>query len=387
MLIIFNIYRFDIRKKQNNKLRNFYIIIFILFIVASFRYHIGIDSVRYELAFERTAPLFSLNANNLAWNELSQPLWFFINSFFRTFSDNFVVIQLFHSAVFHILLAKFIIKTCVMPYTALGVIFCVAWWNFSFEILRESLCVVIYLNSLFYLNEKKYNKYILSTITSMCIHWFSFAIFLITPLINLCKRKWLFVVLVFVGMLIFAIDSSGIADIINRFTFILGDSAGDRINAYIESDTYGVVYLSLLGVIFIFLTQILYPMIVSKYLSKSSTDILYSKILLLYIIFVILRTKILIFDRFSNYLIILLIVYTLNILSYRFNNHMNVFSRMYLYFGLLYCVFQGINSFISPSSLELRTNITYDCRYIPYKTIFQEPDDIREELYNSYIVY
>ena len=387
LLIVFNIYRFDIKNSPSNKLKNFYIIILLLFLISGFRYHIGIDSVRYELSFERTDSLFSLNSNNLAWRELTQPLWFLINSFFREFTDNFVVIQLFHSAIFHILLARFILKSCIKPYIALGVIFCVAWWNFSFEIMRESLCVLIYLNSLFYLKEKKYKKYIFCALVSMGIHWFSFAVFLITPLVNFTRRKWLFTILIFLGMLIFAVDASGVAEIINSLTFILGDSAGDRVNSYIESDTYGVISLSLLGVIFIFLTQILYPIIVSKYLSKSPDSLIYSKILLLYIIFVILRTKIMIFDRFSNYLVLLLIVYSINVLSDRRILHMNIFSRMYLYFGLLFLIFQGVNSFISPSTLELRSNITYDCRYIPYKTIFQEPDDIREELYSSYIVF
>lgn len=387
MLIIFNIYRFDIRERENNRLQNFYGIIFLLFLVAGIRYHIGIDTVRYELGFERTIPFFSLKSGDVDWGELSQPLWFFINSFFRSITDNFVIIQLFHSAVFHILLAKFILKSCRKPFMTLGVVYCVAWWNFSFEIMRESLCVVIYLNSLFYLKEKNYKKYILTAIISMGIHWFSFAVFLITPLVNLCKRQWLFIFIVLFGMSIFVIDASGIADIINKLTIILGSNAGDRVISYIESDTYGVVSLSLLGITFIFLTQILYPTIVSNYLFKSSDYVLFSKILLLYIIFVILRTKILIFDRFTNYLVILLIVCTMNLLFDRVKYKMNIFSKLYLYLGILFLMYQGINSFISPSSLEFRSYIKYDCRYIPYKTIFQDTDDVREDLYNSYIIY
>ena len=166
-------------------------------------------------------------------------------------------------------------------------------------------------------------------------------------------------------------------------TLAEGD-ASDRMVMYLESDTNGVIVVSLLGSIFIILTQVIYPILVSNSISKDNNTFLFSKLLLLYIVFVLLRMNILIFDRFCNYLVLLLIVFTVDVLSNKQKYHLSKIYRLYLYIGIFILTFQGIKAFISPSSLEFRQHINYDCRYIPYKTIFQDPDKNREELYNSY---
>ena len=382
-MIILNVYRYDIKGSVNNKYSSFYWLVFSLFLIAGLRYHIGIDTMRYELSFVNTSPLFSLRLSDIDFEELSQPLWFFINSFFRSFTDDFVIIQIFHSAVFHVLLARFILRTSVKPFVVLGIVYCVVWWNFSFEIMRESLCVVIYANALLSLNSRKYKSYIFSALLCIGIHWFSFVIFIITPFVYYCSRKLLVAIVAISGILILALDSTEIASSIYALTMFSDGESSERIVSYLESDTNGIVSLSFWGIAFIILSQVVYPVLVSKQMTKDNELLFFSKVLLLYVIFVLLRINILIFDRFCNYLVLLLIIYTVNIISER-TSRLNNFYKVYLYIGITILTFQGINTFIKPSPLEYRSEISYDCRYIPYKSVFQDPDVNRENLYRSY---
>ena len=95
-------------------------------------------------------------------------------------------------------------------------------------------------------------------------------------------------------------------------------------------------------------------------------------------IFASMTTKIPILYRFENYLTIIYVVLLVNMLyEHKIVNHLLHTLSVWLTVGT---VLMGFWDVYRPSPMEWRSNINYDCRYFPYKTIFQDPDPIREGL-------
>lgn len=341
--------------------------------VVGLRYHIGSDTVVYEWNFNTSyTPYFDQFLKE--WNEKGQPLWMCVMSFCKTYFRSFVAVQFFHAIVYNVFLMRFIKRMTKWQFTALFIVFSQIWFANSFEVLRESISAVIYMNALIYLQDKKYLKYLLMGVLASGFHSFAFIIFILTPVVVKLSYKFLLIlfILVFVGIRF--VDTSTINQALVVFSSLMSDSVSDKMALYIGQENTSIV--SILGLLRSVFLNLFLPLLVLK-CTDSSKDF-YKKLLLLWMIFASMTTKIPILYRFENYLTVIYVVLLVNMLyEHKVANKLVYILSVWLTVGT---VLMGFWDVYRPSPMERRSNINYDCRYFPYKTIFQDPDPIREGL-------
>lgn len=377
VFLIIASYIYDIKRYLKLKAIVYKFSLLILILLSGLRYRIGIDTLRYESYFENYPTISDFITNNtIHYDIFNQPLWFIINVLCKSIYNDFLIVQVVHAIIVNVLIFKFIEKTCSKQFMAVILYYCICYWDFNFEILRESLCVAIYLNALLvYIDTKSVNKFIIYVLPIIFIHWFSFIILIFTLIyIHFDYKK----LAIFSALAICFIYFLSPSFILNSFIlkFVINADWHERINYYTMNDIYDSSRMSFLGEIFVFLTQILFPFWLSKF-RNDRLNILY-KLLLLMAVIMVFRTKFVMFYRFSNYIMIVLIILSLNTI-FTVKNKPLIKPIIVIY--LIYLQIHYVVMFYKPSSLETRQHVKYDCRYIPYSSyLTKEKDPIRETL-------
>ncbi|MBR5483594.1 MAG: EpsG family protein [Alistipes sp.] len=360
-------------KNIGNKSRFFYFLCGLISLVSGLRYHIGSDTANYMNYFIEV-PTISNILTSVDFDDLSQPLWFLLNSICKTVVDDFILVQLVHSFAVNLLVGRFIYKTCSKPFLALLAYLCCAWANFNFEIMRESLCIAIYLNLLYdcYIKNNNIRRFLLYSIPLMFIHHFAFIPLLLTFILYYIKyNRLLYFGLLLSIVLYLTLSEDMVIQFILLFGGVLDSETMSIATDYIESDKYGMMNASLIGIAFAFLTKILYSFVVSK---DKRIDPLIAKLLLMYGLIAILRLKLFIITRFLNYWQIILIVYSINY----YILHKKQILALYVKLCFVYNIYLGIDSFLTPLDFD---NSKYDCRYVPYSSYLDKTTNPIRETY------
>lgn len=374
LMIIYYIIKYDIGKKKQVKIKeSFYFCCIVLSLIAGLRYHIGSDTANYIEYFEEVPDLWDF-FQLLDLQALSQPLWFLSMSVLKTFFKDFLALQLLHALIVNLLIGKFIFNLCSKPFIALLAYYCCCWWNFNFEIMRESLCVAIYLNILYaYVNTNNIKRFTIFSLPLLFIHMFAFIPIVLTIITHYVKYKYLLYVGFLATMLLFiSLENDFITKLLLFSEGITSNSLADRVSSYADGDNYGFKKISILGSLFIIITSVIYPLLVSK--SKVIKDN-YAKLLVLYAFVIILRMKLLIFVRICNYWEIVLFVFAIN---YIYTNKIAI-KKLYLIACFCYFILNRIHTFLTPQEFD---NSKYDSRYIPFSSYLEKSiNPTRESLY------
>lgn len=390
ILILFIVlsYKYDYKNKVIGYNKWINICLVILILLAALRNRVGGDTINYQLRFDEWPNLFELINSKIDLSEQSQSLWFLLNCMLKTIVDDFVVVQFFHAIVFNVLLFRFITKTTEKRFTAIMFTYCIVWWNFNFEVLRESLCIAIYLNSLLYLKENKIKQYFLINIPCFFIHYYSFVMIGITFVIYFMNKRTLSTaIFILTCLFIFSNNETLINSLMNlsltisdeTTEFLVSEDMIEKAEEYLEGDVYGATSLNLFGIL-VQMVGVTFPFIVAYNLRFSEEKQLFEKLLWLYILLFIIKSKFPIFSRFENYLLIPLIIETVNYINSKRLSHRipkNVVIVLFVYLSIR----TVIEFYLPPQSLI--NNHSYDCRYFPYTTIFEEPDKLRELYYGK----
>lgn len=371
LLIATLAYKYDVKKCRNRRLfwENF--ILTLLIFVVGLRYHIGSDTVVYEWNFNTSAtPL--LNDYFRGDFLFYQPLWVFIMSFCKTVFGSFVAVQFFHAIVFHLLAFRFIRRTTQYTFTALLFLFILLWFGNSFEVLKESISSVIFLNSLFLLNEKKYAAYAFCGLIAIGFHAFAFVMFLLAPIVLFLNVSLWIVVCVTIYVVLQFVDFSYVNTIVMQ-VMAFSEIAGEKTMKYFTAeDTTTITFLGFFRWV---LLGLFLPVIVLVLSDKK--DDYYKKYVILWFLLLQLESKLPILYRFNNYLQLIYIVMLVNVL-YNNSNKRAIRLRPVL-ITLSCCVLiMGYLDIYRPDPAFQKGNVSYDIRYFPYRTIFQDPVPLRE---------
>lgn len=376
-LLIYLIVKYDIQGYTNWKEAWINIFMVLLILLAGLRYHIGTDTVHYESWFENAPELSDIFRDADLWSE---PLWTLLLSLVKTTTDSYIVFQFVVAIIFNTLLFRFLKSTTDKIFTVLFFVFCVSWWVLSFEVLRESICVVLYLNALLYLKERKILHYVIIGIIMMGFHKFSFVMMLITPLVVFVKEKITLPIVILITVLLFFSDS--VIELIDLISIrYLDDESVSRIGAYLyNSEHEGAIQTNIWGYLRALLLSFALPIITIAYNQTNDNMKFFNRVLILILLFSTLQTKLIIFYRLLNYLNILFIICFVNVLYNSRISQPIIKTGLYMLVSLY--LYFGTQNFYRPSHIEYRSGINYNCVYIPYKTVFEEPDPTREALLN-----
>lgn len=351
-----------------------------LILLAGLRNHVGSDSIGYEHNFEDIHLLFRNVKSVKDIFTISQPFWNLSLYLVKITTDSFVVFQFFHAIVLNVLVFRFVKKVTPYCFTAITFFFIMSWWNLSFEVLRESICVALFLNATLELNERKYKNYIIYALIATFYHWFAFIPFLLQPFLMFANRRLVYVSFAAVcAFALFILDADTINSMLLLATSDNDSEAARRMMTYtMDYSRYSFTNINLMGLIKLLLLDVLFPVMLIRRNKDDKYSDLLNTMCLLFVFFSIMATKIIISGRFCNYYIIPVCVVSSMVIYQNRKTLSNTIVSGLLVLNLLFT----LRTFYLPDNPNM--NINYDCRYIPYTTIFQDPDPVRERYYGTY---
>ena len=369
VFIAYCAYRYDIKGDKVNKKKAQWGLVVMLILLAGLRNKIGSDSIGYEYNFDMYSDIFTM-IKDRSLLESSQPMWIFFNGIVKTIFGDFIFFQIIHASIVNVLIYNFIRKVTPYFFSTYFFFFIVSWWDLNFEILRESLCVAMFLNGLLLLMEKKWKPYIVIAIIAGLTHHFGIVMFLLAPALFYTPKKILYVVSpILIVYLLFFLDQEKIMLLVLALGDYIGESAFDHASSYM-SDGESFTTQNFNGMVQIFLCGVISPIVLILKNDKTERNFYFNRILLVYLVIYILQGQLVILHRFLNYMYLIPIICTMEfVLNYKGSINVNKGLALLSMLMLFYVKFSDFRR--PPRS---QPQWSQDYRYIPYKSVFQEPN-------------
>ncbi len=390
VVLLYFSYYFDYKQKNRNKSLCYLFVLLLLVLTAGLRYRLGIDSIFYEEQFTNSIPsllnITVLDFVNSAWD----PLFLFLTSLVRTFTDRFWVFQLIQATIVNITILWFIKRNTTNVFFAVLLYFIFIYPIFMCEVLRESCAISMFLIGCEYLQRKKWIKCFLFLILASLFHNGAL-VFLFIPLLYWLKldrflkiNSRLLVLLCFIFLVGFLLQPY----IFNIFKlFALSQKLQDKIGVY-ELSSMGRGVSSVYGLVLIFISKLLYPYI-SIYLLKrqKNTVINYIEPLVcLSLIITVLSFHVNIMYRLNNYFILFIFIGISELVFSRIIRigRYKIFLKGYfiwLFLLVPYFSSRMISLFGSFQETQFKTYMLY----YPYNSVLDmQKNNDREQIYYYY---
>lgn len=370
LFILFLVVNYDIGKRKKNYNTFVDIVVVLLVLLAGLRNGVGSDTHNYAAMFYNAPTLNEVLEAGRYVDWLSQPIWYLSNTIIRTISNHFLLFQLVHAIVFNLLLLRFLRRTTTYIFTALLMIYCILWWNLSFEVLREAICVVLFLNGVLELRKNNVRKFFLWCLPGIFIHWFFFPIVLIILLINYMRPKVSVGIFAVAALSLFFIEVSVISQTIMELYggFAGNDESSEVLQGYFQTDTlHGFSSLNIFG--FAMSIILVSPYIISGVgMYKKTGNTVDIAFVILYVFFFVAQGRLVILSRYLNYIIPYVIVVLVN---YYYQTQKKTLISKFLFIMMLYLSFQGYSNFKSPRAILGASEYNY--YHIPYTSVFDSP--------------
>lgn len=370
LFLVVGVVLFDIKKQTENK--SFFLLVCFLLLVtmSAIRYRVGGDSLSYEDYYDGM-PNLNNYMDYLDYNPFSyQPLWLLFVAFCKSISSEFYVLQIVHALLVNVSLFFFIKKhTAYIFSTLLLLFFSLMYFYYSFEILRESLAISVFLFNVENLEKKRWTRYYLLVLVSFLFHISAIFLFFLPFLnkIELTKMKVCF--LLFFAMVLFFLKGF-IFSVITPFLILEAMKN--------KADTYSEMTFSLVGFLAFFSVRVLLllPFLFYRISTKVKT---FAWLDFSFLIISILAQYFVGFERLLNYFYI---IYFMLFVNFIYEKEKNVFgnfikktiigmSFLHIFFILDYKIFaENIGQYY------------YCSLFYPYENIFtQNQSKDREDYY------
>lgn len=170
LMILYGVIEFDIRGRRRNRSALYWGIMLYLALLSGLAYRLGGDGMSYVNEFAAYPPDEGFGWAALTGYQGRMPGWVFLNKFFRLLSPNFALFKLFHAFLLNILFfsgIRYLTKwrfSCVLFY------FVLVYFDFNFQLLRQSIAVGFFLNAIPYLGRRKWKPYYLLCLIGLVFH-------------------------------------------------------------------------------------------------------------------------------------------------------------------------------------------------------------------------
>lgn len=393
ILLFLLTFHFDYQGHTRYRLE-WYIFVLIVFIcLAGFRYRIGIDSVRYSMGYPALPDLEEFWSYDFDQTHYGRG-YLLLNAVARSISDNFVVMQFILATFVNCVLLRFFYKNTRNIFFACLLYFIFQYFNYNFEILRESCAISVFILAWPYFANDKWWKYYICAAIAVLFH--PSAIFtLLLPFIKLPIFRKIFTPnlltpLIMVGMFLLGIIISRIFfDWIKALEFATMDEYAKiyENSHYAESTTLNIVgilafliklFIYPLGMIWIFKNDRFQN---TRHLNSGY----YNSLMMLFLCYIYISgftISLQILYRFTNYLAPFFIL----LLSDAIFNRIKVYHKRFrLSFSIWMIILFPLLLLNIYGSFEPvgESGIIKIHRYYPYASVFsQETDRQREMLFN-----
>lgn len=356
---LFCVWLYDVKRKKSGKLFCYLLLLVYTILLSGLSYRIGADIYNYSNSYDYV-PRFS----ELSWSDLTNslyPLFLLFCALCRSISQEFYVLHLFQSAIICSVIFFFIYRKTQYCFMGVCIFVTLFYSYFCFEILKESLAVIMVLLGYDYLDQRKKSKFFLFVMIAILFHPSAFFA-LILPFIRKMgfDKSFIFGVACIGGFMIALSPISGYLSI--------AENIYDKVQAY--ADEYRSTKFYIIQII----SNVLIPFLLLVMFKKRDKNFPFEWAFCVYVLcgIGILQYKV-IFLRFLNYLLPFLVIP----LSDFFGNYRKSSPKFRLFILGCYIAF------------TLSRNLVYWYKdgwkiYYPYSSIFTKMVDIQREnwMYN-----
>lgn len=389
LYILTLVYFYDYRKSIRHRNVHYYIVMLLLILVAGFRYRLGVDSIRYEMAFRDLPTLGALSASDFV-EQKYDPLYLLMASACRSISEEFWVLQMMQAILVNVVFFRFFKRNTQNIFFAVLIYYLLLFISNMAETMRESCAVAMMLLSYEFYKQDKKISVLFCFILAYLFH--SSAIILlfvyIPILFNFDKKLVFSPVLFFVAISILLLASlvqQLFLDNLDLFSFSI--RMEDKVDEY-SSDGMFKNRLNIFGVLASGLLYGYIPYISSRVQRGRHEYYKLEYFLVVEMICAAMALPIYIFYRYVNFFFPFVIIAICNAISYKQISLGRVGSikASLLVSGFILMmpyVFVEANRLFS-EEWEFGPK-TYS-RYYPYSSVFsKEIDNDREAIFRSYV--
>ncbi|WP_420846892.1 EpsG family protein [Mucilaginibacter straminoryzae] len=322
---------------------------FYLVLLIGLRYMVGGDSYFYKLYFDSIP---TSNAINISWDAEYQPFFSLFAYITKIIYPSFTSFQIFHSIIINTVLFCFIIKNSRYRYFTLFLCLLMFYINFTVEILRESLAIMVFIINYKSFETNKWFRYYIGVFFAIMFH-LSAVFLIILPFFKILKLNRTYILILIASFLI-------LGQLTYLFTFLENvDKIGKKVNDYSEAG-YGWK-----STLLFFITRTLIPVGLLMWAKvKFHMKIHYEALICVFGLLGVLSVfNTIIFTRFTNYLFAFYCISLSDVLMPFFQQKsMNLTKSFVTSTVVVIILCYGYISFYWP--------VKYYEKWIPYYSIF-----------------
>lgn len=207
-LLIMCVFKYDLGNRTH-KTSDFwyYTICVILILIAGFRYRVGGDTLHYFDTYP-SWPTFS-EFSKIDFSLLPyQPLWYVLAALCKLISSEFYVFQLFQASIVTFSSFWFLKKHVKYKFVAAIFWYYGVYFYFTMEVMREAICVSIWLLAVDFILQKQYVKYYILAVIAFFFHLTAALLFIMPFIYNLMQKgKIRFLFCFFIFLISFSLIS------------------------------------------------------------------------------------------------------------------------------------------------------------------------------------
>lgn len=381
LFLVFFIFHYDVMGNTRNKMTVYYLIMGWYIAISGFQYCMGSDIIIYMKEYDEIqwsdislVSLVGLNNRQLGWVLLIDIC--------KLFSRDFVILKIVQAVFVNTVFFAFFKNQTKYIYTCIFFYSIFLFFDFNFNLLRQSIAVAFFLLSYKFYAEQKWLKYYLYVFGAILFHN-SAIILLFVPLLKYLEVTLKSLVLFSIGVLVglVTIKYLNIADILLGHMSLFMDSEVAQLgNMYLTDEKYGQNTASLIS--FLIVTVLYFWIIFFDFRNNLFRYAKDFNVFFVYILILILNSSIPIFARFNFYFLPIVIYlqsnFCINLPDLKLNKYRLLATVMII----------AVFSYSSISGL-FRINTTFDenqiIQFYPYYTVFDKKlSPERENLFGSY---
>lgn len=219
LLILYGVIKYDVKGLSGNANRHYNLILIYLILVSGLSYRLGGDGIVYLHQYKEY-----LTSDGFGWTALNRydnrmPGWVALIKICKLVTTQYWFFKLVHAVIINTLFLSGIKSITKYVFTGILFYYILLYFQFNFELLRQSLSMALFVYSLKYFSTKRWCKYYACIVAAVLFHE-SAVICILFPLMRYVRIniKFLFVYSLLI-LTILICGKMGFADILGLITF------------------------------------------------------------------------------------------------------------------------------------------------------------------------
>lgn len=372
LLILGGIIKYDFHNSARSKYSYFYFLFFVLTFLSGFSYRLGGDIFQYMREFKNYSDI-----NHLDWKYLNNyngrlPGWVLLNTVCKSLLSSFWLFHLLHAFLLNFFVFKIIKQSTNFLFSGVLVYFVLLYFEFNFQIIRESLAIGFFLGALFYYSKNQWIKYYLMIAIAATIH--ETAIFMIfIPFVKFVKINMSSILFVFIGTIFLISYSDTVIETL--LGLYIPDDYVEKVNYYALRIDVGSSFDKYSN----YIINVAIPLLGLILIRREGVSLWYEHLILIYVLIYSMGLSNPILYRLNQFFILHFLIFFLEffyIISFHIGKKIGLYIPvMYLFILIMFTSYRSRFYFTIKDTGHPNYVLFY-----PYASIiFQEKDEIREE--------